>query len=101
MGFPRFALLHIVGHAVVRTLQLLRAPSTLHDYHRMHAAAGGELGQTDTLLAVLPAGLRLWLYRFGLERGFYDAWLDRLVVLPVMRLARVIGWSPFESGRKA
>ena len=101
MGFPRFALLHIVGHAVVRTLQLLRAPSTLHDYHRMHAAAGGELGQTDMVLAALPAGLRLWLYRFGLERGFYDAWLDRLVVLPVMRLARVLGHAPVGPGRKA
>ena len=101
MGFPRLALLHIVGHAVVRTLQLLRAPSMLHDHHRMHAAAGGELGATGKLLHALPSGLRLWLYRFGLERGFFDAWLDRLVVLPVIRLARVIGWSPFESGRKA
>lgn len=96
MGFPRLALLHIVGHAVVRTLQLLRAPSTLHDYHRMHAAAGGDLGPTDTILAAMPTGLRLWLYRFGLERGFFDATLDRLVVLPVMRIARLL--SP---GRKA
>ena len=90
MGFPRFALFHIVGHAIVRTLQLLRAPSTLHDYHRMHAAAGGDLGSTDTLLSALPAGLRLWLYRFGLERGFFDASLDRLIVDPVMRLSRIL-----------
>ncbi len=94
LGFPRLALLHIVGHAVVRTLQLLRAPSTLHDYHRMHAAAGGELGRTDTLLGALPAGMRLWLYRFGLERGFFDAVLDRLVLNPVLRFARFLGHTP-------
>lgn len=101
MGFPRLALFHIAGHAVVRTLQLLRAPSMLHDHHRMHAAAGGELGVTGTLLHSLPSGLRLWLYRAGLERGFYDSVMDRLVVLPVTRLARILGRSPLGPGGKA
>jgi len=101
LGFPRLALFHILGHAVLRTFQLLRAPSMLHDHHKMHAAAGGELGQTGALLNGLPAGLRLWLYRFGLERGYFDAWIERLVVIPVLWLARVIGWTPFGTGQKA
>ncbi len=90
LGLHWLALLHILGHAVVRTLQLLRAPSMLHDHHRMHAAAGGHLGQAVAGLNLLPRGARLWLYRFGLERGFYDAWLDRLVVQPVLRLSRYL-----------
>lgn len=90
LGLHWLALLHILGHAVVRTLQLLRAPSMLHDHHRMHAASGGHLGQAVAGLNLLPRGARLWLYRFGLERGFYDAWLDRLVVQPVLRLSRYL-----------
>ncbi len=91
LGYPRLALWHIVGHAVVRTLQLLRAPSMLHDYHKMHAAVGGDLRPTGQWMpAVLPMGPRMWLYRFGLEGGFYDAWLDRLVIAPVLRLARAL-----------
>lgn len=96
-GFPRLALLHIVGHAVVRTLQLLRAPSMLHDHHKMHAAAGGELEKADTLLASLPVSMRLWLYRFGLDRGFYDACLDRLLVVPILKLSRLLGRNPIGS----
>ena len=89
LGYPRLALAHIMGHAVVRTLQFLRAPSMLHDYHRVHAAAGGDLGKTGAHFErVLPEGVRLWLYRAAVERGYYDGLLDRLVISPVLALAR-------------
>lgn len=89
LGFPTLALMHLIGHAVVRTLQFLRAPSMLHDYRRVHAAAQGELGRTgEHYQGVIPAGLRLWLYRFGLERGFYDSFIESLVVNPVLKLSR-------------
>ena len=88
LGFPRFALAHMIGHAVVRTLQFLRAPSMLHDYHRIHAAAGGHLGKTGQhYVGLLPEGVRNWLYNIAVERGYYDALLDRLVAGPVVRLA--------------
>lgn len=88
LGWPRLALAHMVGHAIVRTAQFLRAPSMLHDYHRVHAAAGGHLAQTGTHYEViLPAWVRSWLYRAGLERGYYDAILDRIVD-PVLAFAR-------------
>lgn len=94
LGFPQLALFHMVGHAVVRTMQFLRAPSMLHDYHRIHAAAGGHLGKTgEHYEGFLPEGVRGWIYRFGLERGFYDAWLERLVILPVTRLSQLLGGS--------
>ena len=42
MGWKWIAVAHILGHATVRTLQFLRAPSMLHDYHQMHSAIGGR-----------------------------------------------------------
>ncbi|MEO5925721.1 MAG: proton-conducting transporter membrane subunit [Bryobacteraceae bacterium] len=92
LGFPQLALVHIVGHAMVRTLQFLRAPSMLHDYHRVHAAAGGHLGATgEHYNNLLPEGLRTWAYRFALDRGFYEAFVDRFAVTPVMKLSRMLG----------
>lgn len=89
LGFPRLALVHLMGHAVVRTLQFLRAPSMLHDHHKVYTAAGGRLGRTgEHYEGVLPPGLRLVLYRVGLERGFYDALADRFIIAPVLRLSR-------------
>ena len=89
LGLKWIALLHICGHAGVRTLQFLRAPSMLHDHHRLHAAAGGHLGETGSHFEqLLPQGLRVWLYRLALERGHHDTMLERFVVSPVVRLAR-------------
>lgn len=89
LGWHGLALAHMLGHAVVRTLQFLRAPSMLHDYHRVHAAAGGHLGRTgEHYERWLPEGFRLWLYRAAVDRGYQDALLDRLVVQPILGLAR-------------
>lgn len=77
-GFSWLPLIHIVGHAVVRTLQFLKAPSALHEFHGIHAASGGHLPRTGAFYeTVLPAGLRVWLYRLALDRGYHDAILDR------------------------
>jgi NAD(P)H-quinone oxidoreductase subunit 5 len=92
LGFPRLALAHIIGHAIVRTLQFLRAPSMLHDYHRVHAAAGGHLAfRGERYDQILPESLRLWSYRFALDRGFCDAIVNRLAVSPMMRLSQWLG----------
>jgi NADH:ubiquinone oxidoreductase subunit 5 (subunit L)/multisubunit Na+/H+ antiporter MnhA subunit len=91
LGWTTLALIHIAGHAVLRTVQFLRAPSLLHDHHTMHAAAGGHLVPADPLFNKLPQGLRLMLYRIGLAHGHYDAIVDRYVVRPVLALARWLG----------
>ena len=36
-------LLHILGHACLRTLQFVRAPTLLHDYHTLENAIGEHL----------------------------------------------------------
>jgi NADH-quinone oxidoreductase subunit L len=77
-GWGTVAVAHIMGHAMVRTLQFLRAPSMLHDYHAMHSAAGGELAPTGRHLEDLfPKTVQLWLFRWALDRGHLDTILDR------------------------
>ncbi len=46
LGWKWLAVAHILGNATVRTMQFLRAPSMLHDYHQMHSAIGGEVSPT-------------------------------------------------------
>ena len=90
IGWTSIAVIHTLGHATVRTLQFLRAPSMLHDYHQMHSAAGGDLAQTGRhLREFFPERFQFWLYRWALDRGHLDTILDRLVVDPLMRLSRI------------
>ncbi len=88
-GFSWLPLIHITGHAVVRTLQFLKAPSALHEFHGLHAAAGGHLPKTGAHYeTALPAGLRSWLYRLALDRGHHDTILDHVVSGPLRKLAQ-------------
>jgi hypothetical protein len=88
LGWKTIAVVHILGHAAVRTLQFLRAPSMLHDYHRMHSAVGGEFAPTGQHLEDLfPRKWQLWLYRWSLDRGHFDTMLDGWAIHPLLRLS--------------
>lgn len=88
-GWTTFAVIHLVSHAMLRTLQFLRTPSMLRDYHRVHAAAGGKVSPTGSHYeSLLPPSVQLWLYRLALGRGFYDAIVERWIVAPVQAVAR-------------
>ena len=90
IGWTSIAVAHILGHATVRTLQFLRAPSMLHDYHQMHSAIGGETSASGRLFeGLLPEGVQLWLYRWAFDRGHLDTILDRWVVYPLLELSKV------------
>ena len=90
MGWKWIAVAHILGHATVRTLQFLRAPSMLHDYHKMHSAIGGEVEARGKYFEdLLPEPVQLWLYRWALDRGHLDTILDRFVIHPVIRLSQL------------
>lgn len=92
LGLTTLAVIHIVGHACVRTLQFLRAPSMLHDHHQMHAAAGGHLSETGAHLSrVIPEPVQQWLFRLAMDRGHLDTTLSRLVVEPLVTLSRLLG----------
>jgi NAD(P)H-quinone oxidoreductase subunit 5 len=80
------ALTHLLGHACLRTLQFVRAPTLLQDYRQLENALGERLPRPPGPLAFAPARLRGRLYRFALERGHLDALLDRCVVRPFVGL---------------
>jgi len=84
LGWRWLAVAHILGNATVRTMQYLRAPSMLHDYHQMHSAIGGELSPTGKQIEeMLPERIQLWLYRWALDRGHLDTMIERWVIGPL------------------
>ena len=96
-GWTTFAVIHLVSHAMLRTLQFLRSASMLRDYNRVRSAAGGQMDATgEHYESLLPKAVQIALYRIALGRGFYDAILDRFIVMPVVSLARWLG--VFEAG---
>ena len=83
LGFRYVALVHIIGHACLRTLQLLRAPSLLQDYHTLEDAVGGRLHRPEHIGPKwLSPHVGMLIYRFALDRGSLDAALDAFVVRP-------------------
>jgi len=88
LGWRWIAVAHILGNATVRTMQYLRAPSMLHDYHQMHSAIGGELSPTGKQIEeLLPERVKLWLYRWAFDRGHLDTILDRWVIDPLLHVS--------------
>jgi NADH:ubiquinone oxidoreductase subunit 5 (subunit L)/multisubunit Na+/H+ antiporter MnhA subunit len=88
LGWRWLAVAHILGNAMVRTMQYLRAPSMLHDYHQMQSAIGGQLSPTGKQIEeMLPERFQLWLYRWALDRGHLDTMLERWVIAPLLQLS--------------
>lgn len=82
-GLRYLALVHILGHACLRTLQFLRAPSLLRDYHTLENAIGDRLPELKTpFVRGSPARWRDWFYRLSLERGYLDSLLSDYIVRP-------------------
>jgi NAD(P)H-quinone oxidoreductase subunit 5 len=91
IGWTSVALVHILGHAMVRTMQFLRAPSMLHDDHQMHSAIGGQTAAAETQFEdLLPDTVRLWVYRWAFDRGHLDTVLDRWLVQPLLDVSRLL-----------
>lgn len=80
------ALIHLIGHACIRTLQFLRAPTLLQDYRVLENAIGDRLPRPPGVMRFAPATARVWLYRFALERGYLDAILTDYVARPFTNL---------------
>ena len=87
LGFRYIALVHLLGHACLRTLQFLRAPSLLLDYKIMENALGEKLPRNPS---APPTRFQVWLYRFALERGYLDSILDAGVAKPFAAFFRFL-----------
>ncbi len=100
------ALVHLLGHACLRTLQFVRAPTILQDYRALENAIGSRLPRSPGVWGRASAPLRLWLYRFGLERGYLDAILNDYVAAPFVAVFRWCDrmerrWTDFLTGRSS
>lgn len=72
-GFTSLALVHTAGHAVLRTWQLLRAPSLLHEHHQLAAMLGDAPPPTGRHIErVAPSGVRRMAYSASLARWYLD-----------------------------
>lgn len=105
LGLRYFALIHILGHGCLRTLQFLRAPTLLHDYRILENAIGDRLPlDSRPVMSLGSQRFRVWLYRFALERGFLDAWLNDYFVTPFLGVFRFCDglerrWTRWLSGK--
>jgi len=98
------ALVHLLGHACLRTMQFLRAPTLLHDYHTLENAFGEHLPRGTGPGRLLPGPWRAWAYRFALERGYLDATLGAFIIDPFIRVFRFFDrlerrWTDYLTGR--
>lgn len=103
LGLRYIALIHMIGHACLRTLQLLRAPSVLRDHQMLEDAVGKHLTGDEVRSAPAATPFQLALYRFALHRGNLDAVLDNWIVRPFTRAFRIFDslerrWTNFLSG---
>jgi NADH:ubiquinone oxidoreductase subunit 5 (subunit L)/multisubunit Na+/H+ antiporter MnhA subunit len=88
-GWRYIPLVHLLGHACLRTLQFIRAPTLLQDYRHLENAIGGRLHQDAGLwVRLIPRGPRVWLYRLALERGYLDILLTDFIATPFVKLFR-------------
>ncbi|WP_226645795.1 proton-conducting transporter membrane subunit [Microbulbifer variabilis] len=89
LGFYTLAVIHMIGHAALRSLQILRSPSLLHDHQYLESAMGATIPRAARHIEnCLPYSLRPWVYRHGLERGVLDAVLRFWFLAPVLAWAR-------------
>lgn len=90
MGWYGIAFVHLAGHACFRLLQFLSAPNVLHDLHGLEETIGDQGNRPDGIAMLGSDRIRQQLFLVALERGFLDSMLDRWVVEPFTRLARLL-----------
>jgi NADH-quinone oxidoreductase subunit L len=89
LGFYRLAMVHLVGHAILRAYQILRTPSALKDMQMVRATHKGQIEHPSAPLDwMLPPRVRDALYRSAVERFHVDTILERWIVRPVLGFAR-------------
>lgn len=90
-GLELLPLIHIIGHASLRTYQFLRAPSSFAYYKSLEES----LGRTDLNRHTLKGGsaptgtLSLALYSFALNRGGTDSMLEKFITKPFVQMFKL------------
>ncbi|HLK99574.1 MAG TPA: proton-conducting transporter membrane subunit [Myxococcaceae bacterium] len=107
LGLYRLALVHLVAHACLRCLQLLRAPSALREVlARRSALKAAEAPSAAMLHRALPGGLVRRFYRLALERFALEVLHESWAMRPLLWVGQWIdkaerywvgalsGWAP-------
>lgn len=106
LGFRYLALVHMIGHACARSLQILRSPNLLRDHQHLQQAVGQQLPHTGGHFERwVPPKLQPWLYRYALQRGYMDAFLRDYIVGGFMYAATMLdrleqAWIHWLAGEK-
>ncbi|MCA9177846.1 MAG: oxidoreductase [Planctomycetales bacterium] len=106
LGLHYIPLIHMIGHACLRTLQLLRAPSVLRDQQMLENAVGQHLSGDEVNPPRAASKFELRMYRFALERGYLDSLLNDWIVRPFMAIFRLFDsferrWTNLLSGESS
>ena len=80
LGWRYLPLVHLLGHACLRTLQFVRAPTFLQDRKNLENAIGSNLNDTQNS----DSPFFRWLHRFAVERGYLDAILQDYFAKPFL-----------------
>lgn len=87
MGWFELALVHVITHAVFRTLQFLRAPSLLHERHHLEQMLGHHISVFHPRSGEASSRQR-FMYRFSLDRAFLDTILSDWIVNGILGICR-------------
>ncbi|WP_224364429.1 proton-conducting transporter transmembrane domain-containing protein [Hyalangium versicolor] len=91
LGLYQLALVHLVAHACLRCLQLLRAPSALREVQaRRSALQAAQAPAVAVVHRALPQGLVRRLYRLALERFALEVLHESWAMRPLLRLGQWI-----------
>lgn len=89
VAFLYLAIVHILGHGCLRTLQFLRAPTLLYDYRVMEDAIGERLPRlSGAWLSRVSDADRNWYYRLAMERLYMDSFLKDSIVQPFLNFLK-------------
>jgi NADH-quinone oxidoreductase subunit L len=79
----------------------------LQDYRQLENAIGDRLPRLSGFWdSILPYGVRVWLYRFAIERGYLDVVIDNYIVDPFVAVFRWCDgmerrWTDYLSGGRS
>ncbi|MFN8606037.1 MAG: proton-conducting transporter membrane subunit [Vulcanimicrobiota bacterium] len=89
LGLRWLPVVHAIGHASLRSIQFLKAPSVLHHIHEMQTTLEGYRPGSSGRIS--PA-----LYAFSMEKGYLEVLQERLLLRPFYglcsRMRRLDAW---------
>ena len=82
-GFTRFALFHVCAHAILRTLQFLRASSVIQDFLENPLVFENTMVKTGNYLEkIIPIQWQKRLYIAALNHFYVDYLIMKMIIKP-------------------